>query len=628
MLIRRLDPILIDQIAAGEVIERPAAAVKELVENAIDAGAGRISIVLEKGGRRLIRVTDDGLGMGPDDLALAIERHATSKLPESRLDRIATLGFRGEALPSIGSVARLTITSRARSSVSGRASSGASSSPASGTSSAFQIRVDGGQVEPVRPIAFAAGTRVEVEDLFHATPARLKFLKGDRAEASAVAQVVRRLAMAHPAVGFQLSGDHLHDLDLVAEPADEAGEARRIAAILGAEFRENAVPIKAERGGITLRGLVSLPTFHRATGLDQYMVVNGRPVRDRVLMGALRAAYADSIVSGRHPVVALFLDLHPERVDVNVHPAKLEVRFRDGETVRSLIVAGIRDALALAGHRATSRGGVQLLERFQGHASATPVQPQFSLARPLSFAMPEGLPPLPAHEARSSFSQGFSDHSTANCYHATTGGESIEQQSSPIAASPPPLGYARAQLHETYIVAQTTDGLVLVDQHAAHERLVYERLKAARAADGIARQPLLIPAVIELDGNALESLLDAVETLEELGLTVEAFGPGAVLVREVPAALAHADIGRMLRDLADQIGEWGGAESFEARRDHVLKTFACHHSIRAGRRMKLEEMDALLREMEATPGSGQCNHGRPTWISLGLADLEKLFGRS
>ena len=601
MSIRRLDPILIDQIAAGEVIERPAAAVKELMENAIDAGASRVDIVLEKGGRHLIRVIDDGIGMGADDLALAIERHATSKLPESRLDRINTLGFRGEALPSIGSVARLTITSRAR-----------------GAAEASQIRVDAGRVAGLRPASLAAGTRVEVEDLFHATPARLKFLKGDRAEAAAVAQVVRRLAMAHPEVAFTLRGDHLHALDLPAEPASDDGEARRIASILGHDFRANAVTVNATRGGITLRGLVSLPTWHRATALDQYMVVNGRPVRDRVLIGALRAAYADTIAGGRHPVVALFLDLDPERVDVNVHPAKLEVRFRDGETVRSLIVAGIRDALALAGHRASSRGGAMLVDRLGAGSGVQPSapMPQFPLSRPPSFAMPEALPAYHQRQlvGGSMTMPGFS--------------ENPRMPDTEVETAHFPLGHARAQVHETYIIAQTVDGLILVDQHAAHERLVYERLRKARAGAGIARQPLLIPAVVDLDASAIERLMEVADLLEQSGLVVESFGAGAVLIREVPAALAHADSGRMLRDLADHIGEWGGAESLEARRDLVLKTMACHHSIRSGRRMKLDEMDALLREMEATPGSGQCNHGRPTWVSLKLGDLERLFGRS
>lgn len=619
MPIRRLDPVLIDQIAAGEVIERPAAAVKELVENAIDAGARRIDIRVEQGGRRLIRITDDGIGMGPEDLVLAIERHATSKLPEGRLDSVATLGFRGEALPSIGSVARLSITSRPRfpsplSPVEARPLAGRGPEQSEGESAAHIIRVDAGRVEPIRPAAHGLGTRIEVEDLFFATPARLKFLKGDRAEAQAVALVVKRLAMAHPEIAFTLSGDHLSGLDFPAEPG-EGGQERRIARILGAEFGANAAPVDALRGGMRLAGLVSLPTFHRASALDQYLFVNGRPVRDKVLIGALRAAYSDTITAGRHPVVALFLTLDPAAVDVNVHPAKLEVRFRDGEQVRSLLIGGIRDALAGAGHQASSQGGAAMLARLQAHGVTHVPE------RSLSFAFPSGYParsPAPAMSAPPF--AGFAEPRAVSA----PGETAIEAE---IAACPP-LGYARAQFHETYILAQTDSGVVIVDQHAAHERLVYERLKKARAAGAVPTQPLLIPAIVDLDEAARARVLDLAPQLAESGLVVEPFGPGAVAVQEVPAALAHADCVAMVRDLADQIADWGGAESLDARRDHVLKTMACHHSIRAGRRMRLEEMDALLREMEATPGSGQCNHGRPTYIELALKDVERLFGRS
>ena len=644
MNIRRLDPILIDQIAAGEVIERPAAAVKELVENAIDAKATRIDVTLEQGGRRLIRVMDDGVGMGPEDLALAIERHATSKLPDGSLDHIVTLGFRGEALPSIGSVGRLTITSRPR-----------------GAEGAHRIRVDAGRIEPLRPAAHGYGTKIEVEDLFHATPARLKFLKGDRAEAQAVAVVMRRLAIANPGIAVSLSGDHLTGFDFPAEQAGDEGEARRIGAILGAEFRTNAAPVMAERAAMRLRGLVSLPTWHRATASDQYLFVNGRPVRDKLLIGALKAAYADTIVAGRHAVVALFLELDPASVDVNVHPAKLEVRFRETEAVRSLIIGGIRDALAGAGHQASSRGGSGMLARMQasfatgrlnpdGVASPGSFPASFARgtaessanamgysqeysghhqsysgtvdasgrqigARPLSFAFPDGIPER--------LETGFAE---ASPLAQQRDGLDAEQPLHPTDF--PPLGYAQAQFHDTYILAQTADGIVIVDQHAAHERLVYERLKKARAGVGVARQPLLIPAVIEMDAASIARLAENAETIALSGLTIEPFGVGAMLVREVPAALIHADIGCLVRDLADSIAEWGGAEGLEARRDHVLKTIACHYSIRSGRRMKRDEMDALLRDMEATPGSGQCNHGRPTYISLKLGDLERLFGRS
>ncbi|MBN8532972.1 MAG: DNA mismatch repair endonuclease MutL [Rhizobiales bacterium] len=601
MPIQRLSPLLIDQIAAGEVIERPAAAVKELVENAIDAQARRIDVVIEKGGRRLIRISDDGTGMGPDDLALAIERHATSKLPDGRLDQIATLGFRGEALPSIGAVARLTITSRLRQPASGRASSGAS-----GENMAHLIRVDAGRVEPLRPASLSAGTRVEVEDLFHATPARLKFLKGDRAEAQAVAQVMRRLALAEPDVAFSLAGDHLTGFDLPAESADEAGRTRRMGAILGREFIENSTALLAERDGLSLSGRVSLPTWHRASAFDQYFFVNGRPVRDKVLIGALRAAYSDTIVSGRHPSVALFLSLDPGLVDANVHPGKLEVRFRDAEAVRGLIVRAIRDALSREGHRAASRPAA-VLERFRLPEMAAPALPGMGY-RPFEHS--------PNITAAAPVSRGFAE--APQVPYASPSSETT---------AIPPLGFARAQLHETYILAETAEGVVLVDQHAAHERLVYERLKRARSEGAMARQMLLIPAVVTLDPASAERLVAAASLLEPLGLSLEAFGPETILIREVPGLLAHVDPAKLARETADTLAEWGGTEGLEARMDLVLKTFACHHSVRAGRKLKVEEMDALLREMEATPASAQCNHGRPTSIHLSRADLERLFGR-
>lgn len=619
MPVRRLDPVLIDQIAAGEVIERPAAAVKELVENAIDAGARRIDVVVEKGGRRLIRVTDDGCGMGPEDLALAIERHATSKLPDGRLDTIRTLGFRGEALPSIGAVARLTISSRARAASGGtlRANPpGSAGASGQAETSAYRIRVDAGRVEPVRPAALSPGTRVEVEDLFHATPGRLKFLKGDRAEAMAVTQVMRRLALANPAVAFALSGDHIAGFDLPAETQDEAGLARRVAALVGAEFMDNATRLAASRDDLALSGFVSLPTYHRATAESQYLFVNGRPVRDKLLIGALRAAYADTIVSGRHPSVVLFLTLDPERVDVNVHPGKLEVRFRDGESVRGLLVRSIRDALAAEGHRAASRPSA-VLERFR-----TPERLPVMAALPgfgYRPAAPAARPPAPVEASPPVWLRG--------------GMAEAQQAFDPPAAEPetltiPPLGYARAQIGDTYILAENAEGLVIIDQHAAHERLVYERLKRARAEGRLLRQMLLIPAVVTLDPAARDRLVAAAELLEPLGLVVEGFGGDAVLIREVPAALAHVDPAKLAQETADTLAEWGGSEGLEARLDLVLKTFACHHSIRAGRKLRLEEMDALLREMEATPASAQCNHGRPTSIRLSAADLERLFGRS
>lgn len=611
MPVRRLDPVLIDQIAAGEVIERPAAAVKELVENAIDAGARRIDVVVEKGGRRLIRITDDGSGMGPEDLALAIERHATSKLPEGRLDSIRTLGFRGEALPSIGAVARLTISSRPRAATRSAEEplpEGIGQREAAG----HRIRVDAGRVEPVRPAAIAPGTRVEVEDLFHATPARLKFLKGDRAEAMAVSQVMRRLALARADIAFSLAGDHIAGFDLAAQTADNAGLARRVEALIGTEFMENATRLEASHDQIGVSGFISLPTYHRATAEAQYFFVNGRPVRDRLLLGALRAAYADTIVSGRHSSVVLFLGLDPERVDVNVHPGKLEVRFRDSESVRNLLVRSIRDALAGEGHRAASRPSA-LLERFRVNERA----PMAALPG-LGYRRHADPPPAPVEAPPPVWLRG----GMAEAQQAF-GAKADEPETLAI----PPLGFARAQIGETYILAENAEGLVIIDQHAAHERLVYERLKRARAEGGIMRQMLLIPAVVTLDPAARDRLAAAADLLETLGLVVEGFGGDAILIREVPAALAHVDAGKLARETADTLAEWGGCEGLEARLDLVLKSFACHHSIRAGRKLRLEEMDALLREMEATPASAQCNHGRPTSVRLSATDLERLFGR-
>ncbi|MCA0422464.1 MAG: DNA mismatch repair endonuclease MutL [Proteobacteria bacterium] len=596
MPVRRLDPILIDRIAAGEVIERPAAAVKELVENALDAGARRIEVVLEAGGRRLIRVTDDGHGMDAGDLALSVERHATSKLPDGDLTRIMTLGFRGEALPSIASVARLAIETRG-----------------AGTPNGWGILVDAGQKEEVRPSAMARGTRIEVRDLFHATPARLKFLKSDRAEALAVSQMLKRLAMANPETRFILAGDNISGFDYAACASGAEGQLQRLGQVLGREFRDNSVPVSATREGVVLEGFAGLPTYHRATSQEQYLFVNGRPVRDKLLHGAVRGAYQDMMSGDRHAVVALFLTLDPAEVDVNVHPAKAEVRFRDPGLMRGLIVGALRLALTNAGHRAATTGGIALQRAFQPG-------------------------PMPHHAAgvapRADFDWRASPYAPSVLHEPPQAGLAMDfapaARAETLPAAEPtefPLGAARAQLHNTYIVAQTQDGFILVDQHAAHERLVYERLKAARATGGIARQILLIPAVVECEEEMAERLAAAAGELEAIGLVLEGFGPGAVIVREVPSVLAGSDVTAMVRDLGEHLAEWRGADSAAARVDHVLKTFACHHSVRAGRGLRVEEMNALLREMEATPGSGQCNHGRPTWISLSLADIERLFGR-
>lgn len=595
--IRQLDAAAANRIAAGEVVERPASAVKELVENALDAGARRIGIDYADGGKRLIRVSDDGHGIPADELALALDRHATSKIDGTDLTRILTFGFRGEALPSLGAVGRLGVTSRAR-----------------GAMEAAGITVRGGAATPVWPAALRRGTVVELEGLFSATPARLKFLRSDRAEAQAIGEVVRRLAMAAPAVGFTLT-----DRSDPAAPREvlrldpEAGDLfdglpGRLRAILGSAFVENAIPIEAEREGIGLGGLAALPTFSRGAAVAQYLFVNGRPVRDKLLLGALRAAYADLLPRDRHPAAALFLSCDPESVDVNVHPAKAEVRFRDPGLVRGLLVGALRQALAGAGHRGSSTTGGAMLGAFRA-----PERP-----RPLPAAVERALW-APARPAAGGFSE-----SEAPPGWAAARVEVVVPEAATEAELP--LGVARAQVHETYVIAQTADGMVIVDQHAAHERLVYERLKVARAAAGIAGQLLLIPEVVELDAAASARLLDAAEDLARLGLVLEPFGGRAVCLRETPALLGEVDGARLLADIADALAE-GEGRGLEARIDAVLSRMSCHGSVRAGRQMRAEEMNALLRAMEATPHSGQCNHGRPTYVELKLADIERLFGR-
>jgi DNA mismatch repair protein MutL len=599
MTIRRLDPILADRIAAGEVIERPSAAVKELVENALDAGATRIDVTIEAGGQKLIRVVDDGSGMDAADLALCVERHATSKIPDGDLTNIATLGFRGEALPSIASVARLEIFSRARDAEHG-----------------WSLRVEFGEGKAPAPASLARGTRIDVRDLFAVTPARLKFLKSPRAEAQAVADAVKRLAMAHPNVRFSLGGDGLAGFDHQACPIGREGTLARLTQVLGRDFRENALAVEAEREGIRLWGFAGLPTWHRANALAQYVFVNGRPVRDRQIAGAIRAAYMDFLSSDRHPSLALFVECAPHFVDVNVHPAKAEVRFADPGLVRGLVIGALKQSLAAALHRATPSHAPEALRRFApslgAYASPSP-------------ARGEGV--LNWDWRASPAAPGLSDSAQA-VYDAAPAADARAHEAAPtpedLAA---PLGAARAQIHETYIVAQTRDGLVLVDQHAAHERLVYERLKRQRAQSGVERQALLSPMVVEMDQADASRLVEASALLDSLGLSLEPFGPGAVAVHEAPAELKPGAIEPLLRDLADSLAEDGQAAPLEKKLDHVLATMACHHSVRAGRRLTPEEMNALLREMERTPGAGQCNHGRPTYVELKLADIEKLFGR-
>jgi DNA mismatch repair protein MutL len=596
MPVRQLSEATVNRIAAGEVVERPASVVKELVENALDAGSSRIDVLTDGGGRRLIRVTDDGEGMTRADLALSVDRHATSKLAGDDLLAIDTLGFRGEALPSIGAVARLTITTRH------------ASEP-----HAWTITVDAGDKSEVKPAALGQGSTVEVRDLFYATPARLKFLKTDRSEAEAVREVVRRLAMSRPDVAFTLAGEERAPVTWAAA----TDELARLGDVLGSDFRANAMAIDAEREGVRLQGFAGLPTLSRANTLGQYLFVNGRPVRDKVLVGAVRGAYADYLPRDRHPLLALFVTLEAREVDVNVHPAKTEVRFRDGALVRGLIVRALKEALAREGQRAASTGGGATIAAFRPVTTARRGTYDWrrSPARPMGYGAAATAVGF-AEAAQAAFEVGEPA--------ADARVESFEPEPALIDR---PLGAARAQLHETYIVAQTRDGLVIVDQHAAHERIVYERMKAAIAQAGVARQILLIPEIVEIDEADAARLIQRADELARFGLTVEPFGPGAVAVRETPAMLGEIDVQGLLRDLSEHMAEWDDELPLERRLMHVSATMACHGSVRAGRRLKPEEMNALLREMEDVPNSGQCNHGRPTYVELKLTDIEKLFGR-
>jgi DNA mismatch repair protein MutL len=589
--LRRLPSTLVNQIAAGEVVERPASAVKELVENAIDAGAKRISVVLKEGGRTFLSVVDDGIGMSPEDLKLAVERHCTSKLPDDDLAHIRTLGFRGEALPSIASVSRFTITSR----------------PAN-ADSAFSLAIEGGAKGEPKPAAHPPGTRVEVRDLFFATPARLKFLKEPRTESGHVADALRRLAMAHPERSFRLESEDRTLLDLPMA----VSRLERLAAIMGREFADNALAIDANREGFRLTGFAGLPTLNRPTGQHQYLFVNGRPVRDKLLAGAVRGAYQDFLARDRHPMVALFLEAPTDLVDVNVHPAKTEVRFRDAGIVRGLIVGALRTALSAAGHRASTTVADAALGAFRPHTGYSTPLPlgrgdgsghASTIPRGLAEAAMQFMAPLDGPSAR------------------------VEMPSGEIANGNYPLGVARAQLHETYIVAQTDQGVVIVDQHAAHERLLHEKLKNQLEAEGVKRQALLLPEVVDVGEDGARRLAQRAPELADMGLVLEPFGLGAVVVRETPALLGEADIQGLVRDLADELAEMGDHLSLKEKVEEVCGTLACHTSVRAGRRLTVEEMNALLRQMEATPHSGQCNHGRPTYVELKLADIERLFGR-
>jgi DNA mismatch repair protein MutL len=602
MTIRLLHPTTINRIAAGEVIERPASAIKELVENSIDAGAKHIDIKIRDGGRTLISVTDDGLGMSATDLAIAIERHATSKLPNDNLDNIETLGFRGEALPSIGSVSRMTITSRLESS-----------------DTAWMISVEGGKKIPPIPAASKKGTSINVRDLFYATPARLKFLKSPKTENSHALDAIKRLAMAHPEITFTVSDEKRKILELYP-PRDGSFNFRleRLDAIMGNNFADNALTINAEREGLCLTGHIGLPTLNRGNASLQFLFVNGRPVKDKLLFGAVRGAYRDFLAHNRHPLLALFLDIPTENLDINVHPAKTEVRFKDPGLVRGLIVSALKKALAEAGHLASTTVSNQALGAMQPHSSN--LSSGFYQQKRQQSINQEFFSHKQSSELGGPMRKLANFENNRSVKYIAK--DEIEQSNDEW-----PLGIARAQLHETYIVAQTVNGIIIVDQHAAHERLVYEKMKKAIKEGGVKRQVLLIPEIVELDQIIIDKIIERSEQLSELGLVLESFGIGAIIVRETPAILGDLNIRNLIHDLGDDLTENDEAINLKDRLADVSATMACHSSIRAGRRLNGMEMNSLLREMETTPHSGQCNHGRPTYVELKLKDIEKLFGR-
>ncbi|MFC7291114.1 DNA mismatch repair endonuclease MutL [Hirschia litorea] len=645
--IHRLPADAINRIAAGEVVERPAAAAKELIENALDAGAKNVRILIEGGGLTRMVIEDDGKGMTPEELPIAVERHATSKLQadeDGRVDllNIHTLGFRGEALPSIGSVSRMTITSRVKN-----------------ADAAYQLRIEGGNVEGPAPAAWTgisqSGTRIEVRDLFYATPARLKFMKSERAETMALTDTVKRLAMANADIGFILESGGRKLINLNGEEgAFEEARLKRLGAIMGKEFRENACEIDAEREGVYVTGFAGLPTLNRGNAQHQYLFVNGRPVKDRLLNGVIRAAYQDFLARDRHPMAALFVDLHPEFVDVNVHPAKTEVRFRDPGNVRGLLIGALRHTLAAAGHRASTTvagdalGRVIVEQQARQQGDQTGFLPgtnvlQSTMGRPasggqwrpspspsaadidtyiLATGLNAGLQETPAPHYQG---QAGSFEATENMSARVEPNEMESQRAQEVSRFP--LGVARAQLHETYVVAQTQDGIVIVDQHAAHERLVYERMKRQMAQDGVRRQALLIPEIVELSEDEAVRVLSRSDELLELGLEIEAFGVGCIAVRATPSLFGEMDVAGLIRDLADDFAEYDAGLALKERFEEVMGNMACRGSVRAGRRLTGEEMNSLLRQMEDTPHSGQCNHGRPTYVELKLADIERLFGR-
>ncbi|MEM9330118.1 MAG: DNA mismatch repair endonuclease MutL [Pseudomonadota bacterium] len=596
--VRRLDEAVINQIAAGEVVERPASVIKELIENAIDAGASRIDVVTSNGGKTLLRVTDDGQGMTQENLRLAIERHCTSKLADDLLN-IQSLGFRGEALPSIGSVSRLTITSRTKD-----------------AGEAWQISVEGGRIEGPKPAALSLGTTVEVSDLFFATPARLKFLKSDQAETNAITEIFKRIALAFPNIHFSIHGG---DRSAIEYPA--TSRKNRITQVLGKQFLENALEIDAERENVFLEGYASVPTFHRGNALGQYFFVNGRPIKDKALLGAVRGAYMDFLPKGKHPIVALYLTLDPHMVDVNVHPAKSDVRFRDPGLVRGLIVGSLKQAITQDGPLTSRAGAEAMMDAFRPQTGGS-FRPAHGWADDTGSNATEWARPLEEGEYNATgFSETQARFETTDLPSAASAEVVAEDVQSTF-----PLGAARAQVHQNYIVSQTESGLIIVDQHAAHERIVYEKLKAG-LEKGLASQLLLVPEIVELPEEDVTRLVSFADAFRKLGLELEAFGPGAIAVRGTPSMLGETNTQELVRDIADEISEWGSADGLRERLDYVAATMACHGSVRSGRILKPEEMNMLLRQMETTPNSGQCNHGRPTFIELDLKDIERLFGR-
>ena len=607
--IRLLPNDLINKIAAGEVIERPASAVKELVENSIDAGATKIEIIMRNGGRTFISVTDNGCGMSKRDLVLAVERHATSKLPTNNLDSISTLGFRGEALPSIGAVSRLTIKTRSKDMDTG-----------------WSINVNGGDIEAMVPSSVKIGTQVEIRDLFYATPARLKFLKTDRTETGRTIEVIRRIAMVNPNISFTLNdGTRTNIRFNGAQGTLPNIQLSRIGEVLGRDFEENSLLIEAEREGFILTGYAGLPTLNKRTSSHQFLFVNGRPVQDKLLYGAVRAAYSDFLAYDRHPFVVLFLNAPGSTLDVNVHPAKSEVRFQEPGLVRGLIIGALKKTLTEAGYQTSSTVSNAALGILNKSISKVAPTDARSPGHYYKTREPSQNNYLPSSFANNEIANRHLDLNSAPM--ARTDSPSHQSSESLNEMASFPLGAAQAQLHKNYIVAQTNEGLVIVDQHAAHERLVYEKMKIDLKEGGIKRQVLLIPEVVDLEHVKIQRLLELKDDFARLGLILEKFGEGAILVREIPSILGDINVKNLVIDIADELEEFGSSTILEDKLGHICGTIACHSSVRSGRTLRVEEMNALLREMEATPHSGQCNHGRPTYVELKLSDIEKLFGR-